>query len=33
MEGMMKCGIYKGIKEVAIEERPIPQIGPKDVLV
>ncbi|MBQ5322268.1 MAG: alcohol dehydrogenase catalytic domain-containing protein, partial [Oscillospiraceae bacterium] len=33
MEGMMKCGIYKGIKQVAIEERPIPQIGPKDVLV
>lgn len=33
MEGTMKCGIYKGIEQVAIEERPIPQIGPNDVLV
>ena len=33
MEGTMKCGIYKGIEKVAVEERPIPQIGPKDVLV
>ena len=33
MEGMMKCGIYKGIKQVAIEERPIPQIDEKGVLV
>ncbi len=33
MEGTMKCAIYKGIKDVAMEERPIPQIGEKDVLV
>lgn len=33
MEGMMKCGIYYGIGDVRMEERPIPQIGIKDVLV
>ncbi len=33
MKGTMKCAIYKGIKNVAMEEKPIPQIGEKDVLV
>lgn len=33
MEGTMKCGIYYGVGDVRIEERPIPQIGPKDVLI
>lgn len=33
MQGTMKCAIYHGIKNVTIEERPIPQIGPKDILV
>lgn len=33
MEGTMKCGIYHGIGDVRIEERPIPKIGPKDVLI
>ncbi len=33
MQGTMKCAIYHGIKNVTIEERPIPQIGTKDILV
>ena len=33
MEGTMLCGIYYGIHDVGLEERPIPQIGPRDVLV
>ena len=33
MEGTMKCAIYHGAKNIAIEERPIPQCGEKDVLV
>jgi len=33
MEGTMKCGIYYGIENVGIEERPIPQIGPEDALI
>ncbi len=33
MDKMMKCGIYKGIKDVVIEERLIPKITEKDVLV
>jgi len=30
---MMKVGIYHGQNSVGIEERPIPQVGPKDALV
>ncbi|WP_249923506.1 zinc-dependent alcohol dehydrogenase [Paenibacillus odorifer] len=30
---MMKVGIYHGKNSVGIEERPIPEVGPKDVLV
>lgn len=33
MQGNMKCAIYYGIKDVRMEERPIPQIGPTDILV
>ncbi|MCD7893130.1 MAG: zinc-binding dehydrogenase [Erysipelotrichaceae bacterium] len=33
MQGNMKCGIYYGIKDVRMEERPIPQIGPTDILI
>lgn len=33
MQGTMKCAIYHGIKNVTVEERPIPQIGAKDILV
>ena len=33
MQGTMKCGIYYDVKKVGIEERPIPQITSKDVLV
>ncbi len=33
MEGKMKCAIYYGIKNVKMEERDIPKIGSKDVLV
>ncbi|MNZ57419.1 Sorbitol dehydrogenase [compost metagenome] len=29
----MKSAIYQGIKQIAIEERPIPKAGPKDVVV
>ncbi|MCI9509399.1 MAG: hypothetical protein HFF10_06615 [Angelakisella sp.] len=27
MQGTMKCAVYHGIKNVTVEERPIPQIG------
>ena len=33
MEGKMKCATYYGIKNVKMEERDIPKIGSKDVLV
>ena len=33
MAEMMKCAIYNGVKNVTIEERPIPDITSKDVLV
>lgn len=33
MEGTMKCAVYQGIEQVTMEERPIPKIGSKDVLV
>ena len=33
MAETMKCAIYHGVKNVTIEERPIPDITPKDVLV
>ena len=28
-----KAGIYKGANTVAVEERPMPEVGPKDVLL
>lgn len=30
---MMKVGVYHGKNDVRVEERPIPKIGPKDVLI
>lgn len=33
MAEMMKCAIYNGIGNVSVEERPIPDVGNKDVLV
>lgn len=33
MEGIMKSAIFYGVGDVRIEERPIPKIGKKDVLV
>ncbi|WP_294561402.1 zinc-binding dehydrogenase [uncultured Traorella sp.] len=33
MEGMMKCAIYKSAKNIVVEERAIPSISSKDVLV
>ena len=33
MEGKMKCAIYYGIKNVKMEERVIPKIGSKDVVL
>lgn len=33
MKGMMNCAIYYGVGDVRMEQRPIPQIGEKDVLV
>ncbi len=33
MNKMMKCAIYHGIEDVRMEERPIPEITSKDVLV
>lgn len=33
MEGTMRAAIYYGIKDVRMEDRPIPQIGENDVLV
>ena len=33
MERMMKCAIYKSAKNIVVEEREIPSVGSKDVLV
>lgn len=29
----MKAGVYYNNRDVRIEERPVPEIGPKDILI
>ena len=33
MTKMMKCAIYNAIKNVTVEERPIPKVSDNDVLI